>query len=119
MDLFDSTQLGLAAAMRASSAQQTATAQNLANANTPGYQRVKVDFQSQLQALMATGDRRGLEGFTPEIVQDHAAAVREDGSTVDVESEAAAQAANGLQYQALAQLMSARIDIVTSAIGVR
>lgn len=119
MDLFDSTQLSLAAAMRASAVQQTATAQNLANANTPGYQRVKVDFQDQLNALIAGGDRNGLETFSPTITQDNAAAVREDGSTVDVETEAAAQAANGLQYQALTQLMSARIDIITSAIGVR
>lgn len=119
MDLFDSTQLGLAAAMRATAERQTATAQNLANANTPGYHRVKVDFESQLQSLLAGNDRKGLDAFAPQITTDAVAPVRADGSTVDVEREAADQATNGLTYQALAQVMAARIDIVQSALGVK
>ncbi|UTI64656.1 flagellar basal body rod protein FlgB [Paraconexibacter antarcticus] len=119
MDLFDPTQLGLAAALRGSAAQQTAIAQNLANANTPGYRRVSVDFQSQLQSLMAAGDRKGLQAFTPQMTVDNAAPVRADGSTVDVEKEAAAQASNGMTYQAIAQVMAARIDIIGSALGVK
>jgi flagellar basal-body rod protein FlgB len=119
MDLFDSTQLGLAAALHATGMRQTATAQNLANANTPGYRRVEVPFEEQLRATIATGDRQALASFTPEMKVDSAAPVRADGSSVDIETEAAAQAANGLTYQAIAQVMSARIDIVESAIGVR
>lgn len=119
MDLFDPTQLGLAAAMRSTAARQTAVTQNLANANTPGYRRVEVDFQDQLRAVMADGDRRALDGFIPAITTDAAAPVRLDGSSVDVEREAAEQAANGLSYQALVTVMRARIDIVESAIGVR
>lgn len=119
MDLFDSTQLGLAAAMRATSARQTAVAQNLANANTPGYRRVEVNFEDQLKSLMQGGDRASIDAFAPAMVTDAAAPVRADGSSVDVEREAADQASNGLTYQALAQVMSARIDIVSSAIGTR
>lgn len=119
MDLFDPTQLGLAAALRATGLRQTATAQNIANANTPGYRRVEVPFEAQLQATMASGDRQALSTFTPQMQEDAAAPVRADGSSVDIESEAAAQAANGLTYQAIAQVMSARIGIVESAIGVR
>ncbi|MCW3040886.1 MAG: flgB [Solirubrobacterales bacterium] len=117
MDLFDPTQLGLAAAMRATATRQTAIAQNLANANTPGYRRVTVDFQQQLDAVVASGDRQAIDRFAPQITQDAAAPVRADGSSVDVEREAADQAANGLSYEALAQVMRARIDIVESAIG--
>jgi flagellar basal-body rod protein FlgB len=119
MDLFDSTQLGLAAAMRATAMRQAAIAQNLANVNTPGYRRVTVDFQDTLRQVIAGGDRERLAGFTPAITTDAAAPVRADGSSVDVESEAAAQATNGLSYQALAQIMRARIDIVEQAIGAR
>lgn len=119
MDLFDPTQLGLAAALRGSAARQTAIAQNLANANTPGYRRVTVDFESQLQSLMGSEDRKGLQAFTPQITVDGSAAVRADGSTVDVEKEAAAQASNGMTYQAIAQVMAARIDIIGSALGVK
>ncbi|MCW3016502.1 MAG: flgB [Solirubrobacterales bacterium] len=119
MDLFDSTTLGLAAAMRATAMRQTAIAQNLANANTPGYQRVSVDFEDTLRAVIANGDSTRIDSFTPTMTTDSAAPIRADGSSVDVESEAAAQAANGLTYQALAQVMRARIDIVESAIGGR
>lgn len=119
MDLFDSTTLGLAAALRATGARQTATAQNLANVNTPGYRRVKVDFEEQLQATMAGGDRKALEAFSPALTVDASAPMRADGSSVNVETEAANQAANGLTYQAIATVMRARIDIVESAIGAR
>jgi flagellar basal body rod protein FlgB len=50
---------------------------------------------------------------------DAVAPVRADGSTVDVEREAAEQASNGLTYQALATVMRARIDIIESAVGAR
>ncbi len=119
MDIHDPTQLSLAAAMRSTAARQTAVAQNLANANTPGYRRVEVDFEDQLRAVMAGGDRDSLEAFRPATTVDAAAPVRLDGSTVDVEREAAEQSANGLRFQALTAVMRGRIDIVESAIGVR
>jgi flagellar basal-body rod protein FlgB len=119
MDLFDPTQLGLGAALRATAERQTAVAQNLANANTPGYRRVTVNFEDQLQSLIAGGDRKALEAFTPQMTAEAAAPVRADGSSVDIEREAADQATNGMTYQALATVMRARIDIVESAIGGR
>ncbi len=42
MNLFDTTQLALDAAMRGTSLRQSAIAQNLANVNTPGYRRQEV-----------------------------------------------------------------------------
>lgn len=119
MDPFDPTQLGLAAAMRATAMRQTAIAQNLANVNTPNYRRVTVDFEDSLKQALASGDRDAIQNFTPQMTQDPAAPLRADGSSVDVESEAAAQAANSMSYQALAQVMRARIDIVEQAIGGR
>ena len=101
MDLFDTTQLGLAAALRATGARQTATAQNLANANTPGYRRVEVNFEDQLQAAFASGSDAGrqLDAFTPRMTVDPAAPQRADGSSVDVESTRTRQ--RGLLEEAL------------------
>jgi flagellar basal-body rod protein FlgB len=42
--LFDLTQIALERALEGSAARQQALANNIANANTPGYQRVDVDF---------------------------------------------------------------------------
>ena len=55
MSLLDNTDLSLQAAIRGAGLRQTALAQNVANANTPGYQRKDVDFESSLRAAMADG----------------------------------------------------------------
>ena len=44
--------------------------------------------------------------------------MRADGNSVDIDVEAAAQAKNGLEYEALAAVMKARTDIIQSAMGV-
>ena len=48
--LFDTTQFALEAAISGASTRQQALASNLANVNTPGYQRVDVDFHGSLAA---------------------------------------------------------------------
>jgi flagellar basal-body rod protein FlgB len=119
MDLFDNTQLGLEAAIRASGARHQAIAQNIANVNTPGYRRVTVNFEGALQAAMHSGSPSKLEQLAPRPEVDNAAPVRPDGNSVDIDTETAAQAANGLQYEALVTVMRARIDIIESAMGTR
>ena len=52
MGLFDTTQIALERAMSGSMARQQALSQNIANANTPGYQRVDVDFHSALASAL-------------------------------------------------------------------
>jgi len=120
MDLFDPTQNLLGAAMRGAAARQTALAQNLANANTPGYQRVDVDFHSVLQEAAAAGpgaETADTTAFSAQV--DGAAQMRLDGSTVDIDREAAELSANGLEYQALVSVAQGRISIIQSALGVR
>lgn len=121
MELFDTTQAALEAAMRGSAARQQAIAQNLANANTPGYRRVDVDFQSALKQALGDGSTttRSLDAMTPTTAVDRSAVMRMDGNSVDVDSEAAAEAQNGLLYEGVAQVMKARIDILESAMGTR
>ena len=97
-----------------------ALASNLANANTPGYQRVDVDFHSQpvRRARRRRGDaseRLHSMTFTPEV--DASGAVRADGSTVDVDAESAKLAANALEHQAAVQVAHARIGILKAAMG--
>jgi flagellar basal-body rod protein FlgB len=118
--LFDTTQSALEAAISGASARQTALASNLANANTPGYQRVDVDFHSSLSAALNAGgddatDRLHGMTFTPEA--DASGAVRADGSTVDVDAESAKLAANALEHQAAVQVAHARIGILKAAMG--
>jgi flagellar basal-body rod protein FlgB len=117
--LFDTTQLALQRAISGASTRQDALAANIANADTPGYRRVDVDFHGALAAAMGSSDKRSaLEstGFSPS-VDKSAGAVRADGSTVDIDAESAKMAANALDQQAAVQVAATRIHILESAIG--
>lgn len=116
--LFDTTQLALKQAIQGTSQRQVALASNLANANTPGYQRVDVDFHGALAAAM--DDRPTLEGMKFTATADPAAAVmRADGSTVDVDAESARLAANALEHQAAVTVAATRISILQIAMGAK
>jgi flagellar basal-body rod protein FlgB len=117
MDLFDTTQIGLERALSGSALRQEAIASNIANVNTPGYRRQDVDFQSALQAAWGQG-RDAVDRMAPAVGVDESAVVRQDGSSVDIDVEAAAQAKNGLQYEAVSQVLKTRVAILRSAIGI-
>jgi flagellar basal-body rod protein FlgB len=117
MDLFDTTQIGLEKALSGSALRQEAIASNIANVNTPGYRRQDVDFQSALQAAWDQGSQ-GVSSLRSTMGVDPTSAVRQDGSSVDIDVESAAQAKNGLEYEAVSQILKTRIAILRSAIGV-
>jgi flagellar basal-body rod protein FlgB len=117
MDLFDTTQIGLERALSGSSLRQQAIAQNLANVNTPGYRRQDVDFASALHAAWDEGTSK-VESVDPTVAVDQSSVMRADGSSVDIDTEAAAQAKNGLQYEAVSTVMKTRVSILRSAIGI-
>jgi flagellar basal-body rod protein FlgB len=115
--LFDTTQLALERAIEGAGKRHQALAANLANANTPGYQRVDVDFHGTLASAIERGsDALAAASFSP--ARDASAgATRADGSTVDVDSESARLAANALEHQAAVQVAQARIGILKAAMG--
>ena len=116
MGLFDTTQIGLERALSGSALRQQAISQNIANANTPGYRREDVDFQSALQQAW-DGGQSAVSAVTPTEKADMSSVMRADGSSVDIDQEAATQAQNGLQYEAIESVLKTRIAILKSAIG--
>ncbi len=118
MELFDTVHIALERAIQGSSIRHEALAQNLANINTPGYRRRDVDFHSALQAAMPGG--KDAVASAPIAAQvDSSSPMRADGNSVDVDAEAANLAQNALEYEALAQVLRVRGDIIEIAIGVR
>src|SRR5206468_6617766 len=89
VELFDTTQLSLAAALRGADARQAALAGNLANVDTPGYARRDVDFHATLQAVLGAGADPSGAAFTAQ--PDTAAPARADGNSVDVDAEHSAR----------------------------
>lgn len=95
-------------------ARNTAIANNIANADTPGYKRQDVSFETELQqALQASGARtldgkvaevtRRPERITPRTYTDSAEwAYRLDGNNVDIDTENVELASNQIKYQGIA-----------------
>jgi len=105
--------------MLGSSARQSALANNVANANTPGYRRMDVDFHGVMEQALADDaipdeDGAGLE-FTPK--PDGTGPTRADGGNVDPDIEMASLAENSLEYQALVAIQKARLHILDTVIG--
>jgi flagellar basal-body rod protein FlgB len=115
MNLFDTTDLSLQAAIRGASLRQTALAQNLANANTPGYQRKDVDFESSLRAAMADGTSPDSLQFG--VTTDPSSPMQPDGNSVDIDVKSSKLAENGLNYESLVSVSKGRIEILQSAVG--
>jgi flagellar basal-body rod protein FlgB len=114
MALVDSTQQLLEAAMRGSWQRETALTNNIANADTPDYTRQEVNFESTLQNAMSAGEPMGEVQFQTEPAPAEAGP---NGSSVSVDQESARLAENGLDYQALTDVVNTRNTIVRSAIG--
>lgn len=114
MPLIDTTQLALEAAMRGSMMRQSLLTNNLANADTPGYQAEDVNFQGALANAMGSGQSPSAVSFTPHVETQSTSA---DGNGVSPEQTSADLSENGLLYQQLAQIATTRDHIITSAIG--
>ena len=116
MNLFDTTQLGLERAVAGAGMRQSTLAGNIANANTPGYQRRDVDFHKTLSAAMDAGSGAVRQvAFNAEI--QRGGAMRADGNSVDIDVESASMASNALEYEALVSVARGRIDVLQSAMG--
>jgi flagellar basal-body rod protein FlgB len=115
MAIVDSTQQLLEAAMRGAWQRQTALTSNVANADTPGYLRQDVNFESTLQSAMSAGQPASEVQFATEAQPQEAGP---NGTGLSVDQESARLAENGLDYQALTQVLGARNGTLRSAIGI-
>lgn len=118
------------AALDAASLRQRVAADNMANANTPGFRRHTVHFEEELQRSLHRRDvvgRRTNPAHLPiggrsfarvqaEVAQDMTTVMRNDGNNVDPDREMALLTAAELQYTALTQLASARYSMLRSVI---
>lgn len=114
MSLLDQTQSALEAAMSGSMLRQTLLTNNIANADTPGYQPQDVNFQSTLQNALSSGQSPTSVSFQP---FTEAAQTTANGNGVSPEEQSAQLAENGLLYQELTQVAAAREGILKSAMG--
>lgn len=114
MPLLDNTQLALESAMNGSMLRQSLLTNDLANANTPGFQPQDVNFQQTLNTAMANGQSPTSVQFTPYTL---AQTTSSDGNGVDSDVTNAEIAENGLLYQDLTQIAASREGILETAMN--
>jgi len=119
--LFNSNFYTLKSAMDASMLRQEIHAHNIANAETPGYKRRYVEFESILQK--ALDEKRVKLEITnskhmkalplpvrPVVRIDYSTTYRNDGNNVDIDREVVEMVENGMRYQVLSRLLSMNIE---------
>ena len=108
----------LQSSLEASNLRQQVYADNIANADTPGYQAKDVAFESLLnqslnpapvptlqmgQGHVALGLQPSLNTVQPVIEQTGPSTVQNNGNNVDIETQMANLAENQIRYNALSQ----------------
>lgn len=117
MSILDPTQITLMRAISGATLRNSVISNNIANADTPGYEPSEVDFHATLADAVEGGSAAiDAVSFSPEEVDS--GAVRADGNGVDSEAEAAKLAENGLELNALTQVANSRLQIMRTAMGV-
>lgn len=94
-------------------------AQNVANVNTPGYRRLRVDFEDAFEKALKRPDGQMLQ-VEPKVVEaEGSLQPRVDGNNVDIDLEMAQLVKNTLLYQTIAQILAHQIGVTRTAITSR
>lgn len=96
-----------------------ALAGNVANVNTPGYQRSDISstFQQELQKAVEAGDLEKLRSMTPKLQTDtETPSLRMDGNNVNLEREMVEIAKNSIQFETSAAFLTRRYQDLRMAI---
>lgn len=94
---------------------QRLSAQNLANAETPGYVRKELAFEEQLAKAVRQG-AEALPGVQGEIVEDQESPFRLDGNNVTVAKELNEMSENAIMHSLLSRAYTSRLRIMKNAI---
>jgi flagellar basal-body rod protein FlgB len=106
--------------MDAAALRQQVVTHNLANLNTPGYQRLEATFEDQFQkALSGSGDVSRADGIKPRVMASKDASTRSDGNNVDLDREVGELQRTALMFQTYTKLLEARLGMMRRAIDSR
>ncbi|MEW6191843.1 MAG: flagellar basal body rod protein FlgB [Bacillota bacterium] len=130
MGVFDNpVKTGLIKTLDATALRQRVIADNIANADTPGFKKSVVRFEDALQQVLKgnslplrTADPRhiGADPFasvTPRVEQVNTTALRTDGNNVDVEEEMVNLVTNNLTYQAAVRFITGKLSALRYVIS--
>jgi flagellar basal-body rod protein FlgB len=99
----------LSSALDGIALRQRVIADNIANVDTPGYRASSVDFETSLQAAIASGEPTAT--VTPELLATDTP-VGANGNNVDLRKETLAAVQSQFQYQVITRATSDRFDLI-------
>lgn len=122
-DLLDKTTRALGAAANLRQTRHNVITSNVANAETPGYQAKKLDFENALGRALTTEDMSpggnepghftmgpgSISKVKADIYENPDVSVNPDGNTVDLEREMSSLAENSIMYKAAVQLINKKM----------
>lgn len=123
-DLFDKTTRALGASVNLRQLRNSVISSNVANAETPGYQAKKLDFEDALSRALNLEGLPAPQGTQPEhfqtgtgalsrvksdIYENPDVSVNNDGNTVDVEREMTELTNNTVMYKAAINLINKKM----------
>jgi len=103
--------------MNAAQLRHGVISQNLANVNTPGYQRLDVQFEELLAAHLKSGESIPGSVPQPQVVPEEGLNNRFDGNNVDIDREISQLNRNAMMYQTYSQLMGSQFDLFRRAVS--
>jgi flagellar basal-body rod protein FlgB len=99
---------GLEQYMNVIAARQKLVASNIANADTPGFKTLDLDFKASLQSAFGSG--------APGTTEVAGLVAKNDGNNVDLDREARLLAENALRFSIASNLMRSSLQQVKEAI---
>jgi flagellar basal-body rod protein FlgB len=105
--MYASTPVLIAKALDGLSQRYLAVAENIANANTPGYRPLQVSFEASLKAAAAQGDA-AVGAVVPTIDRPTTTTV---GDEMRLDLEVANAASTALRYQALLDVLGREMSL--------
>ncbi len=117
MEIFKTDKLDiLKKVLDCSTARNRAIANNLANIDTPGFQRSDVRFVDHLREAISSGNPEQVAAVEPELYNTNFTPTRNDGNNVDIDVEMGEMAKNGMLFKTFSTLLAAKYQRLRDAI---
>ena len=113
----DQAMQGAEFALNSLSERQQVLANNIANAQTPGYKAQDVSFESQLSSIFNGASSVDNPNATGDITTSPDQTTSTDGNTVGMESQMSKVGETNLMFNTLTQLTADRLSILGNAIS--
>jgi flagellar basal-body rod protein FlgB len=109
----------LQAGIKAQGLRQQTIASNIANMETPGYQRIDIKFEELLADALDSPSGLDLDEVEPEIYHPQNTPVKSNGNDVNLELEIGELVKNSLSHTAYVRLLNKKFSQIEQAIDVR